>query len=171
MTSNTISRRLSAPVAIALALGLAGCGVFGGKDKPSTPTVGKRIPILSKVDTSAKVDPALATVVVGVPLAEVNQEWPQAGATASKSYGNLALSATPSQVWTQKIAGSSSKQRLAAAPVIGGGRLFVMDTEGTVHAFDAASGAAAWSQSFQIKGDNQSSVYGGGVSFNDGRHR
>lgn len=169
MTSKTISHRISAPIAIALALGLAGCGVFGGKDKPSTPTVGKRIPILSKVDTSAKVDPALATVVVGVPLAEVNQEWPQAGATASKSYGNLALSATPSQVWTQKIAGSSSKQRLAAAPVIGGGRLFVMDTEGTVHAFDAASGAAAWSQSFQIKGDNQSSVYGGGVSFNDGR--
>ena len=169
MTSKTISRRISAPIAIALALGLAGCGVFGGKDKPSTPTVGNRVPILSKIDTSAKVDPALATVVVGVPLPEVNQEWPQAGATASKSYGNLAISATPSQVWTQKIAGSSSKQRLAAAPVIGGGRLFVMDTEGTVHAFDAASGAAAWSQSFQIKGDNQSSVYGGGVSFNDGR--
>jgi outer membrane protein assembly factor BamB len=78
-----------------MALGLAGCGVFGGKDKPSTPTVGNRVPILSKIDTSAKVDPALAGVAVIMPPATVNEEWPQAGGTPSKSYGNLALGAAP----------------------------------------------------------------------------
>ena len=169
MTSTSISRRFSTPVAIALALGLAGCGVFGGKDKPSTPTVGNRIPILSKVDTSAKVDPALAEVPVVMPAATVNQEWPQAGATASKSYGNLALGAAPAKAWTQKIAGSTKQQRLASAPVVGGGKLFVMDTNGTVHAFDAATGSVAWTQGFQIKGDGQASVYGGGASFADGK--
>lgn len=169
MTSTSISRRFSAPVAIALALGLAGCGVFGGKDKPSTPTLGNRIPILSKVDTSAKVDPSLADMPVVMPAATVNAEWPQAGATASKSYGNLALGAAPAKAWTQKVAGSTKQQRLASAPVVGGGKLFVMDTNGTVHAFDAATGSVAWTQGFQIKGDGQASVYGGGASFADGK--
>ncbi len=169
MISNMMTRRLSAPLALVLALSLAGCGVFGGKGKPATPTVGNRVPILSKVDTSAKVDPELATMAVVVPPATVNAEWPQAGGTPSKSYGNLALAASPARSWVQKIAGSTTKQRLASAPVIGGGKLFVMDTNGTVHAFDAGTGAQVWSQSFQIKGDGQSSVYGGGASFADGR--
>lgn len=169
MTPNSMPRRFSASLALVLALGLAGCGVFGGKGKPSTPTVGNRVPILSKIDTSAKVDPALANVAVIVPPATVNEEWPQAGGTASKSYGNLAMGANPTIAWTAKIAGSSAKQRLASSPVIGGGKLFVMDTDGTVHALDAASGAAVWQQGFQIKGDGATSVYGGGVSYFDGR--
>ena len=169
MKSKTISRQVSAPLALVLALGLAGCGVFGGKDKPSTPTVGNRVPILSKIDTSAKVDPALASVAVVVEPARVNEEWAQAGGTPSKAYGNLALAASPSYAWSAKITGSSKKQRLAAAPVIGGGSLFVMDTEGVVHAFDAASGGARWTRGFQVKGDGSTSVYGGGAAYADGR--
>jgi outer membrane protein assembly factor BamB len=53
--------------------------------------------------------------------------------------------------------------------VIGGGALFVMDTNGTVHAFDAASGAERWTKGFQIKGDGSSSVYGGGAAYADSR--
>lgn len=169
MKSTHLTRRLSAPLALVMVLGLAGCGVFGGKDKPSTPTVGNRVPILSKIDTSAKVDPALANVAVIVPVATENADWAQAGGTASKSYGNLALAANPAKVWSAQIAGSSKKQRLAAAPVVGGGTLFVMDTEGMVHAFDAATGAQRWKQSFQIKGDGATSVYGGGASYSEGR--
>lgn len=169
MKPNSITRRLNAPLVLVLALGLAGCGVFGGKDKPSTPTLGKRVPILSKIDTSAKVDPALASVAVVVEPAKVNEEWAQAGGTPSKSYGNLSLAASPSYAWSVKITGSSSKQRLAAAPVVGGGKLFVMDTNGVLHAFDAASGGSRWTAGFQIKGDGSSSVYGGGAAYADGR--
>ncbi len=164
-----ISRRLAAPLALVLAFSLAGCGAFGGKDKPKTPTLGNRIPILSRVDTGAKVDPQLADVSVIVPPAAANPEWPQAGGTASKSYGNLELAANPGRSWTAQIAGSNNKQRLAASPVVGGGQLFVMDTAGTVHAFDAQTGARRWSTAFSIKGDGQSSVYGGGASYADGR--
>ena len=84
MTSNSISRRISAPVAIALALGLAGCGVFGGKDKPSTPTIGNRTPILSRIESGAEVDPALAAVSVVLPPQRTNAEWAQAGGSASR---------------------------------------------------------------------------------------
>jgi outer membrane protein assembly factor BamB len=164
-----VSRRLAASLALVLAVSLAGCGVFGGKDKPKTPTLGNRIPILSRVDTGAKVDPLLANVSVIVPPAAANPDWPQAGGTASKSYGNLELAANPGRSWSAQVAGSDNKQRLAASPVVGGGQLFVMDTAGTVHAFDAQTGQRRWSTAFSIKGDGQSSIYGGGASYADGR--
>lgn len=163
------TRRLAAPLAVVLALSLAGCGAFGGKGKPHTPTVGNRIPILSKVESGAKVDTALANVSVILPPASANADWPQAGGNAAKSYGNLAIGASPVRSWSASIAGSGKKARLGASPVIGGGQLFAMDTNGVVHAFDAATGARRWEVSFQVKGDAASSVYGGGASFADGR--
>lgn len=159
---------LSVPLALLLAGSLAGCGILGGKSGPKTPTVGNRVPILSRIEAGAKVDPSLASVAVVVPAAETNSEWAQAGGTANKSYGHLALSAAPARLWTASIAGSTPRQRLAAAPVIGGGKLFVMDTDGTVSAFDAATGARQWTQSFRTSGDNKA-VFGGGVSYDGGQ--
>ncbi|MBS3927985.1 MAG: PQQ-binding-like beta-propeller repeat protein [Sphingomonadales bacterium] len=165
MPLNSNIRHFAAPMVLALALGLTGCGTFKGKSKPATPTVGNRVPILSKVDTSAKVDPALEAIAVVLPPAAENAEWAQAGGTASKSYGNLALPAAPKQAWTARVMGSTPKQRLAASPVIGGGMVFAMGTDGVVHAFDAKTGQERWSQGFQIKGDGASAVYGGGASY------
>ncbi|MFC0590526.1 PQQ-binding-like beta-propeller repeat protein [Novosphingobium aquiterrae] len=167
MPASPMPLKIAAPLALALVLGLSGCGVFGGKGKPSTPTVGNRVAILSRVESGAKVDPALADVAVIVPPAAANADWPQAGGNAGKSYGNLALAAAPARSWTGAIAGSGKKQRLAASPVVGGGQLFAMGTDGLVSAFDAATGGKRWSQSFSVKGDASNSVYGGGVSFAD----
>lgn len=160
-------RSMAIPVALGLALVLTGCG--GGKDRPSTPTVGNRVPILSRIASGAKVDPALSQVAVIVPAAELNPEWPQAGNTPGKAYGNLALADAPVKRWTANIAGSSKRQRLAAAPVIGGGRLYAMDTDGVVHAFDAQTGRSLWTQSFRIKGSGASAVFGGGAAYDSNR--
>jgi len=161
--------RLAVPATLLMALALSGCGVIGGKHRPTTPTVGNRIPILSRIESGAKVDGGLSAVQVVLPPAEVNADWPQAGNTPGKSYGNLALSDAPSRTWSQSIAGSTHRQRLAAAPVIGGHQLYAMDTDGVVHAYDAASGAQKWTRGFQIKGDGSSSVFGGGASYDNGR--
>lgn len=169
MKVSTVSRRIATPLAVVLALSLSGCGVFGGKGKPTTPTVGNRVPILSRVESGAKADAGLRDVAVVLPPAEVNPDWPQAGNTANKSYGNLALAAAPQPVWTVSIPGSNRRRRLAAAPVIGNGSMFVMDTQGVVHAFDAASGAPRWTSSFRIEGDGATSVFGGGASYDNGR--
>ena len=40
------------------------CGVFGGKSGPKTPTVGNRVPILSRIESGAKVDSRLTTTPV-----------------------------------------------------------------------------------------------------------
>jgi outer membrane protein assembly factor BamB len=170
MLKLALNRRAVAPLALlAASLALGGCGVLGGKGKPSTPTVGNRVPILSRIDTSATVDPALAATPVILPVAEANPDWPQAGNTPGKAYGNLALGSAPAQIWSAQIVGSSTKQRLAASPVVGGGQLFVMDTAGTVHAFDANTGALRWRTPFRIKGDGANAIFGGGAAFDNGR--
>jgi outer membrane protein assembly factor BamB len=152
-----------------LAAGLAGCGVFGGKGGPKTPTVGERIPILSRIESGAQVDPDLASVAVILPTEEANADWAQPGGTASKSYGHLALGGSPIRVWTATVGGSGKKQRLAAAPVVANGTVYAMGTDGLVSAFSASNGARLWSTSFGVSGDGENTVFGGGVSFDSGR--
>jgi len=166
MTTPKSFSAIAIPVALGLALALSGCG---GKKRPTTPTVGNRVPILSRVEAGTKVDPSLNQVSVVLPAPELNPEWPQAGNTPGKSYGNLALGENPGRIWTASIAGSNGRQRLAAAPVIGAGKLFVMDTDGVLHAMNAQTGREVWTASFRIKGDGASSVFGGGASFDGGK--
>ena len=163
------SRRIGAGAAVLLALALGGCGALGGKDKAkTTPTFGQRVPVLSRIESGTKVDATLEAMPVLLPPATVNADWAQAGGTASKAYGHVALAEAPRRLWVASIAGSTNRQRLAAAPVVGGGQLFAMDTNGTVQAFDAATGRAKWRTSFK-PADNASAVFGGGVSYADGR--
>ena len=168
MTRSITAKFLTAGL---LATALAGCsgGLFGGGDKKTTPTVGERVPVLSRIESGAKVDPNLAGVSVILPPATVNAEWAQVGGAASKASGHLALSETPSRVWTASIAGSSQRRRLAAAPVVGDGKLVVVDTDGVVHALDAKTGARMWTYKMQLEGRLENSAFGGGASIANGR--
>ncbi len=154
---------------LTLAATVAGCGVLGGKGPKTTPTVGNRSPILSTIESGAVVDPALASVAVVLPPAEVNTDWAQVGGTPSKSYGHLALSASPSRAWTSSVEGGSNRRRLAASPVIGGGSAYLVGTDGTVHALDAATGAKRWSSEMGIDNSLEASAFGGGASYEAGR--
>lgn len=152
-------------ICLGLALALSGCG---GKGKvKATPTVGNRVPVLSRIEAGTKVDTSLAAMDVVVPAPEVNTDWAQGGGTASKASGHLWLADAPKRLWTHRIPGSSPKQRLAAAPVVGLNTLFVMDTDGVVHALDADDGHEKWKQAFRLPSKNES-VFGGGATFDDG---
>lgn len=174
MNGKLVSRKIARTLGSAAALGavavlLSGCSVFKGDGPEGTPTVGERVPILSKIETGAKVDPALAAVPVTLPAQTVNDEWAQAGGSASKSYGHLALAGTPTRAWTASIGGASNKQRLAASPVIGAGRVYAVDTDGVVRAFDERNGGTVWTTSLRGSGDQANAVFGGGASFADGK--
>jgi len=154
-----------------LAFGLSACsgGLFGGGDTKTTPTIGERQPILSRIESGAQVDPALAGVPVTLPQPNANEEWAQAGGTASKSYGNLALAQNPTRAFSVSVAGTGKDRRLAAAPVIGAGKLFAIGTDGQVTAFDSQTGSRIWTYQANLSSDMQPSAFGGGVSFSDGR--
>jgi outer membrane protein assembly factor BamB len=155
-----------------IAASLTGCkgGLFGGGDDKTTPTVGNRMPILSRIESGAEVDPALAGISVVLPPARSNPEWAQVGGSASKSYGHLALAENPTKLWTASIAGSSNRMRLAAAPVVGGNKLFAEGTDGVIVAFDKNTGAKLWTRGDgEMTKDQAPSAFGGGVSYEAGK--
>lgn len=172
MQSSRTGGRVRALAATTLLLTMAGCsgGLFGGGDgKKDTPTLGNRQPVLSRIEAGTTVDPALAGVSVVLPPVQVNAEWGMAGATPSKSYGHLALADNPQRAWTARIAGASNRARLGSGPVVGAGKLFAVDTQGSVLAFDAASGTKLWSHKIEVAKTSRGSAFGGGASYFGGR--
>src|SRR5688572_10746266 len=167
--SRSFLRFSALPLMLACLSACSSIGLDGGEDDDGTPTVGNRTPILSRIANEVKTDPTLASVAVVLPLALDNAEWTQAGGNAAKSAGHVGLGDAPVRVWTASIAGASSTRRLATAPVVGGGTLFVVDTQGTVHAFDAATGARRWEHKVEVLSDFRSSTFGGGASYFEGK--
>ena len=104
-------RAIGAIPLLLTALVVTGCsgGLFGGGDKKVTPTVGNRVPVLSRIESGAKVDPSLAGVSVVLPPAQVNESWAMASSTPSKSYGHLSLAANPTRAWSARIEGSTDR--------------------------------------------------------------
>ncbi|MBB6191808.1 outer membrane protein assembly factor BamB [Sphingobium wenxiniae] len=142
---------------------VAGCGIVGGKKGgPKTPVVGKRTSILS-AEQGVEVDPTLADVPITLPEPYANDQWSQPGGAPSKTMGHLALGASPRQIWSASIEGSTPKARLAAAPVIAGGKLYVIDAGAHVIAYDANSGAKLWQTPLPSEGNGRA-LFGGGVS-------
>ncbi|MFM8542958.1 MAG: PQQ-binding-like beta-propeller repeat protein, partial [Chakrabartia sp.] len=122
-------------------LAVSACGVFGGGGggkKPKTPVMGQRVPILTS-EAVAEADPALASVDVLLPPAQANVAWSQPGGNAGKSMEHVALGASLGPAWRAKISGSSNNERLASSPVVSDGKLYVMDTQSRVYAFDTRS--------------------------------
>lgn len=163
-------------VMLATALALSGCGVFKAS-KPKTPVLGERVPILVS-ETSAEVDPTLASIEVLLPPATVNESWTQPAGNSAHAMGHLGLSASPAKAWEASIAGGTNRARLAAAPIVAAGRVYAIDTDARVHAFDAQSGRTLWtafagdaSDDDRGKGAmrNTKALFGGGVSIEGDR--
>lgn len=167
MQPEQIKGRLNAGRVAVLALVLvsvSACNVLGGggSKKPKTPVFGNRVSILSS-ESSAEVDSALASMPVVLPEAVVNPEWSQPGGNSAKLIGHVALAAAPVEAWSTSIAGSTNRARLAAAPVVAGGKLYVIDADARVIAFDAKTGVRSWSTQMPSEGNGRS-LFGGGVS-------
>src|SRR3546814_9878972 len=106
--------------------------------------------------------PTLADVPVTLPEPYVNDQWSQPGGSPAKTMGNLALGASPARAWTVSIAGSTPQARLASAPVVVGGKLYVIDADARVIAFDAHSGAKLWQTPPTAAGSGRATFGGGG---------
>ena len=160
--------RIHVGLLLSAALAASGCSIFK-KSTPSTPVLGQRIDVLT-TENDIHVDPATAALPMTLPAPAVNTEWTQSGGNAFKSMGQLALGQTLARAFTiQAGHGSTLTERLAAAPVVAGGRVFVIDTAGTVRAFDAQTGGRVWETQTPVDKGNEKSLYGGGIAYDNGR--
>lgn len=156
-----------APIAVAALLALSACGAFKGGPK-KTPTLGDRVPILVS-ENGAEVDKTIADVQVLLPPAAPNEDWAQPGGNAAKSDGHLALSTSLSRVWSVNIHGGSLRQRLGAAPVVADKKLFAVDVDAVASAFSVETGKLLWKVKLAADKKNRAALFGGGVSFDDGK--
>ncbi|MBM6576639.1 PQQ-binding-like beta-propeller repeat protein [Microvirga sp. SRT01] len=157
-----------APALLLALTALSACGIFSGGGAKKTPTLGERVPILTS-ENDVKADPTMVDIAVALPAAAANDAWTQPGGNAAKSMGHLALAANPGRVWQATINGGSNRERLAATPVVADGKLFIIDVDAVVHAFDAQTGAVLWSQKITSNDENRSARFGGGVSYEEAK--
>lgn len=147
-----------------MALALTGCGGAGylldfRKDVVIT---GKRESVLSDAGGEQATKPAEPLVV---PPAAANASWAQPGGNAAHSLQHVAFAAAPKKLFSSDAGeGSDKNGRLTAPPIVDGGRVYVLDTEATVSAFDANSGKRIWRVSLVPEKEEPAGAYGGGLA-------
>jgi outer membrane protein assembly factor BamB len=163
-------KRIKTKVAVLMmaAVAASGCSVLK-KHTPKTPVLGERVAVLT-TENDVVVDPETAAMPMVLPAPVANTEWAQSGGNAAKSMGHVAIGNSLGQVFSVSIGtGSSLTARLASPPVVGGGRVYTIDTNSTVRAFDAQTGGQAWQSQFGLEKGNAASLFGGGVAYDNGR--
>jgi outer membrane protein assembly factor BamB len=165
----TRSKSFRVAFLIGMTIAASGCSIFKKGKGPSTPVLGQRIAVLTG-EGDVTVDPATASLPMTLPQPVANTEWTQSGGNPAKSNGHLALGNALGRAFSiQAGRGSSLTARLGAAPIVAGGRVFTIDTMGTVRAFDVGTGGQAWSTQTPTEKGSSASLYGGGIAYDNGR--
>jgi outer membrane protein assembly factor BamB len=167
MMSKSIYRRSALLVAAALAF--SGCSIIKGKGAAKTPVLGERIPVLTS-ESDVEVDPAVKAMPFTLPPETANAAWSESGGNANNSLGPLALGARLQEAFSvQAGRGVNAAARLAAAPIVADGRVYVIDALGTVRAFNGRTGATLWQSQTPTERGNEGALFGGGIAYADGR--
>lgn len=159
--------------------GLALCALLAGCEKEVIlpgERFDTRTPLSASIPTSenpSPTDPAgnreNFSRPISLPPQTANAEWTQRGGTASHLAPHGALSAAPAMAWSAKIgAGNSRRNRISAAPVVGGGRIFTIDATSRLQA-TSTGGQALWSVDLAPPKDRAANISGGGLSYGGGR--
>jgi len=152
-------------IAGGLMISLASCSLlpdwFGEKEAPPLP--GERISILA-LEQSLEPDEGAADITVRLPSPYVNENWPQSGGTANNVMHHLTLGDDLQEVWRADIGeGSDDENRIPSPPIVAEGRVFVMDSESRVRAFDQETGEKLWAVNLTPR-EEEDGVVGGGLA-------
>lgn len=147
---------------------LAACGerevILPGERFPVRAPLEDSIPVEGEPAPVAPVEVAGEAQPISLPAAQGNADWAQRGGSARHAAAHVALGATPVAVWATNVgAGNSRKNRVAAAPVVAGGRVFAMDA-GTMVTALSTGGAALWQADLTPGFDRGGGVSGGGLA-------
>ena len=188
---NATARRLRVGLILFGTVLVAGCanplsGIFGGgKDdkvgSENAPGEDDRISILA-LDEQLKADPRYAGISVEVPPSYVNVSWPQPGGEADHTLHHIAATLELEADWRSKVGDASAREKLTSPPIVVADRIYVIDAETTVSAFNAEDGEVIWRKElapeikerfrmrdFLRKPTPSEIGFGGGVAFDNGK--
>ncbi|WP_299352843.1 PQQ-like beta-propeller repeat protein [uncultured Shimia sp.] len=106
---------------------------------------------------------------ISIPGQTTNSSWTHRPGSPSYRTSNAALSQAPKLLWSADIGqGNERKQRLTADPVVADGRVYTMDSRGTLTA-TSLGGAQIWSRNLTPPRDKEDDAAGGGLAYADGK--
>lgn len=138
-------------------------------DKDDVPLKGERISVLELQKSLEPDDAELEAEGLVTPQAWKNAFWPQSGGYPNHSMQNLALNETAlKKAWSADIGqGSTSELPLTAQPIVVDGKVFTLDTDEELAAYNAESGKTLWRTDVGDK-DEDDPVISGGIAYGNG---
>jgi outer membrane protein assembly factor BamB len=168
MAQETPRRQLALArrAALLAPLALAGCSTIEGwfsTNKKALP--GKRESVLT-APHGLVVSGSAPKVALPPPVR--NAAWPQAGGNPAHLMGHLAANPVLAEAWRGEIGdGGGYRRTLMAQPVVSAGRVFTMDSNANVTAFQLGNGAQVWRAKTRHN-DGSSTNVGGGLAVANG---
>jgi outer membrane protein assembly factor BamB len=129
---------------------------------------GERVAVVETVD-QATVDPAALAEGAGLSPIVKNIKAGHPGLSAGHAGGNPELELPLKKRWTVRVGGAGSDTLELPPPVVGEGRVYVVDPTGMVSAFDVETGKPVWTTSIETKTDDPLSGISGGIVFGEDR--
>jgi outer membrane protein assembly factor BamB len=176
---------LAVAVFMTFGVALSGCQVlrapaalFDFKKKDNTRiATGQRIPVLEQ-NVALIPAAALKGVDFSLPAPQPQADWPTPGGNPEQSIEHVDAGANFQIAWRRNIgAGDSTGQGflysnikyITAAPVVGDGRLYILDGRSELSALDPKTGHEIWRTDIANHRGAGREGFGGGVAYGDGR--
>jgi outer membrane protein assembly factor BamB len=152
----------------ALLAALAACGqrevILEGERFAVRADLAASLPVEGQSAPSAPPEAANLSLPISLPPQVQGADWTHRAGNARHLMPHSALSPRPARVWSADIGEAANrKSRIAAAPVVAGGRVFTLDAGALVMA-TGTDGATLWSADLTAAYDRGGGQSGGGLA-------
>ena len=121
-------------------------------------TQNKKLPIgerLSILDNSEEQQFLAQKTLINIPSATINKSWTQNGGNSNHIASNFKAGISLKEVWLENFGKGISKRDISlAVPVVLDNRIFVMDANGLVSAFNFNNGTLLWENDLSLSSKN-----------------
>ena len=150
-------------------MALAGLVALPGCERDSY-LPGKREDVRAAGDAAPVADPAEdRSAPIRLPAQVNNSDWTHTVGTPRSRVAHAALRATPQPAWSASIGqGDTRRQRITAAPVVAGGRVFTLDSAAHVTA-TSTEGQTLWTREVTPPAARSKDATGGGLALGAGK--
>ena len=131
---------------------------------------GKRIAVLAPVST-VKPDVSNGQAKINIPAMQTNSQWLQTDFNAYHVTPNLQVSPKFEKQWSASFGeGASKREVLMSTPLVAEGKVYTLDVEGLLSAFNLKNGESVWYTELkpQNKYAKDNSMNGIGIAYDNG---